>query len=74
MASQNYMNLPLQQQQEEKNQEQLHIDSVCDLPVQMRQDVVNGCSASQSTNQMHLDLFKPHHSQNLLCDSPSSKN
>ena len=46
MASQNHMNLPLQQQQEEKNQEQLHIDSVCDLPVQMRQDVVNGCSAS----------------------------
>ena len=66
MASQNHMNLPLQQQQEEKNQEQLHIDSVCDLPVQMRQDVG---SASQSTNQMHLDLFKPHH-----CDSPNSKN
>lgn len=68
------MNLPLQQQdqeQEEKDQEQLHIDSVCDLPVQMRQDETG--QSLQETNQMHLDLFKPHASgNNLLCESLSS--
>ena len=56
------MNLPLQQKQPSSEDENLHVDSVCDLPVQMRQD------GGASTSKMHMDLFKPN---NQLIDSPT---
>lgn len=46
------------------DEENLHVDSLCDLPVQMNQN--------SAANKMHLDLFKPS-PQSLTIDSLSTQ-